>query len=218
VRAAAPLRLRCWREPRGANAFPPGVFDRSKDRLLDIGIGTGTALARNAHHVLEKKLTVVGIDYEEAYIRKAVDVVRDAGLKDSVVLHCKSVYDSQLPVLFSGAAKFDAVFFSGSLTLMPDPPTALRAAAAMLKDKGRIYVTQTFQNQRSPITEVVKPLLRYLTTIDFGVVTYKSEMDDIVQASGLTMLENDAIAGSISTTAQTARLYVLEHRLDDKRC
>jgi len=160
----------------------------------------------------------VGIDYEDAYVRKAVQVMRDAGLKDSVVLHCKSVYDAQLPVLFSGAAKFDAVYFSGSLTLMPDPPAALRAAASMLKDNGKVYVTQTFQNRRSRVTEVVKPLLRYLTTIDFGVVTYKSEMDSIVEASGLTLLEDGAIPGSINTSAQTARLYVLEQRLDHKRC
>ena len=121
--------------------------------------------------MLEKQLTVVGIDYEEAYVQKAAQVVRDAGLKGSVLLHCKSIYDEQLPVLFSGAAKFDAVYFSGSLTLMPDPPSALQAAASMLTDKGRIYVTQTFQNKRSRITEIVKPLLRYITTIDFGVVT-----------------------------------------------
>jgi len=189
-----------------------------KQRLLDIGIGTATALARNAHHVLEKQLTVVGIDYEEAYVRKAAQVVRDAGLNEAVVLHCKSIYDPQLPMLFSGAAKFDAVYFSGSLTLMPDPGAALRAAASMLNDKGLIYVTQTFQNQPSPITAMVKPLLRALTTIDFGVVTYKADMDAIIESSGLSLLEDSPIPGSINTTAQTARMYVLEFRSDQRRC
>lgn len=56
---------------------------------------------------------------------------------------------SQLPELFTGDARFDAAYFSGSLTLMPDPPAALRAAASMLKESGRVYVTQTFQNRRS---------------------------------------------------------------------
>ncbi|KAL3914205.1 MAG: hypothetical protein SGPRY_007705 [Prymnesium sp.] len=201
------------------------VLNRLKpqDRLLDIGIGTATALARNAHRVLEKKLVVVGIDYEEAYITKAVGVVKAAGLHDSVRLLTKSVYDPQLPVLFSGAARFHAIYFSGSLTLMPQPAAALRAAASMLHDKGRIYVTQTFQNQKSPLTEIIKPLLRWITTIDFGVVTVSARlemrtMDEIVKSSGLTLLEDAAIPGSIDTSAQTARMYVLEFRADEKRC
>ena len=101
--------------------------------------------------------------------------------------------------------RFDAAYFSGSLTLMPDPPAALRCAATMLKLGGRrgtcsagwctrgarvvhawhvhgmcmarhgmawrvchsvhvrvcgrVYVTQTFQNQPAPLTARLKPLL-----------------------------------------------------------
>ena len=43
-------------------------------------------------------------------------------------------------------------------------------------------------------------------------------MDAIVEKSGLTMLEDAPIPGSINTSAQTARMYVLEYRSDQKRC
>ena len=130
--------------------------------------------------------------------------------------HCAAIR-AQLSSLFSGDARFDAVYFSGSLTLMPDPPKALRIGASMLKDGGRVYITQTFQDRKSSWAEVVKPWLQTITTIDFGKVTYRTEMEAIISRAGLTILEDGPVAGSISTAWQTARMYVLEHRADHRR-
>ena len=47
-------------------------------RVLDIGIGTASALARNAALVREKRLHFVGVDYEAAYIDRASRVLGDA--------------------------------------------------------------------------------------------------------------------------------------------
>lgn len=190
------------------------VLERLKpqDRLLDVGIGTASALAKNADLVLKNQLVIVGIDYEEEYIKKARMVSRYAGLVKQLVLHCKSIYDPQLQELFTGAASFDAAYFSGSLTLMPDPPGALQAAAAMLKEGGKIYITQTFQNHPSPVMERVKPLLKHLTTVDFGKLTYRWEVQRIIDDAGMEVLEDAPVPGSIDTKAQTARLIVVQLR------
>ncbi len=37
-------------------------------RVLDVGIGTGSALARNAAAVVAKKLQWVGLDYDRVYV------------------------------------------------------------------------------------------------------------------------------------------------------
>jgi hypothetical protein len=37
-------------------------------RVLDVGIGTGSALARNAGAVVAKKLQWVGLDYDRVYV------------------------------------------------------------------------------------------------------------------------------------------------------
>ena len=55
----------------------------------------------------------------------------------------------------------------------------------------------------------LKPLLRHLTTIDFGRLTYRSELDGIIKAAGMKVLEDVPVPGSIDTKAQTARLLVL---------
>lgn len=39
--------------------------------VLDLGIGTATALLRNKETVKNKNLTIVGVDYDQAYINAA---------------------------------------------------------------------------------------------------------------------------------------------------
>ena len=48
--------------------------------MLDVGIGTATALVKNKQLLLQKRLSVVGLDYEAAYVRKAEQVLRAAEL------------------------------------------------------------------------------------------------------------------------------------------
>eukprot|EP00964_Phaeocystis_antarctica_P136509 scaffold100972_cov67-Phaeocystis_antarctica.AAC.4 len=54
-------------------------------------------------------------------------------------VHCLSIYQPGLRSAFAGKAKFDAAYFSGSLTVLPDPPAALRCAATMLKPGGKLW-------------------------------------------------------------------------------
>ena len=183
---------------------------RGGDRMLDIGIGTATALAENKDIVLAKRLVIVGIDYESVYIKKAAQVVTNADIDHLVKVNCKSIYEPALRSVFTGAARFDCAYFSGSLTLMPDPPAALKCAAAMIVPGGCIYVTQTFQNQPSPMTERIKPLLRRFTSVDFGRVTYYSEVAEIARKAGMEIVEDGPVPGSIDNATQTARLIVLK--------
>ena len=110
-------------------------------RILDIGIGTASALVRNQELVLGRRVTVVGIDPEREYVTKAARVVAAAGLADAVKVHRLSIYEPGLRSAFAGKAKFDHAYFSGSLTVLRDPVAALRCAATMLKPGGRVYVT-----------------------------------------------------------------------------
>jgi len=180
------------------------------DRIIDVGIGTATALVNNKEILQRKNLVVVGIDPEAEYIKKAGEVISAAGISERCKVNCASIYDPKLRMLFTGAARFDAAYFSGSLTLMPDPAAALKCAASMLTDKGVIYITQTFQNRPSPIMERLKPLLRRFTSVDFGKVFYHAEVQSIVAKAGMQVVEDNPVSGSIDNAAQTARLIVLK--------
>mmetsp|Transcript_40784 Transcript_40784/g.89158 ORF Transcript_40784/g.89158 Transcript_40784/m.89158 type:complete len:267 (+) Transcript_40784:47-847(+) len=213
---------------------------RNGDRVLDVGIGTATALVKNKALLLEKRLSVVGIDYEAAYVRKAEVVLQAADLWRAAPPDTKgyrpgeryccvlegSIYDSDLaalcdddPTVKSNASqvkdvpqerRFDAAYFSGSLTVMPDPVEALRAVVPLVKSDGRIFITQTFNKKKSPVMTVVKPLLKYLTTIDFGQLTTLEDLERIIVDAGLfETVRNDPIEGSMDTPWQVARIIEL---------
>ena len=187
-------------------------------RVLDIGIGTGSALAQNASIVEQKDLRIVGVDYDQTYVTKCEQVIRDtSGLIGRTCVVCKSVYDGDLQRVANATASvdenelFDAVYFSGSISLMPDPAEALRCTAQLLKPNGRLYITQTFQRKGTKFMEYAKPLLKYVTTIDFGKLTYEKDVVNFIQESGLEIVENSIIPGSVDTYFQAAFIIVLKN-------
>lgn len=174
-----------------------------KSSMLDVGIGTGLALINNASLVRSKHITVDGVDYDLDYIKRCRVVLLKSGLETIVKAHHDSIYD------YIGGP-YDAVYFSSSLMIMPDPVKALTHARSMLKPQGRIYVTQTIQTKRSKVVEWGKPLLKFLTTIDFGQVTYESDLLATFKKAELTLVEHIPISGSSMTSTRSFRLFVLE--------
>ena len=169
-----------------------------------------TALRNNKSIVDAKDLRIAGIDYDARYVKAAERrVAQDAKLRDRVSVVCASVYDSQVLGALRPKGGFDAAYFSGSLTLMPDPVEALQAVAAVVRPGGRIYVTQTYQKRAAPVMRVVKPLLRYVTTVDFGKLTSCEAAERIFRESELELVEHAPIAGSVDTVFQTAFRTVL---------
>ena len=190
--------------------------------LLDVGIGTGTALMTQAHRVAAMRVRVTGVDYDQGYVRAARALVAARGMDRHVRVHCLSVYDSSLRAVVLGSAAgvdvgkyVDGAYFSGSLTLLPEPLAALDAVAALVRPGGHVYVTQTYQRRAVPLLGVVKPLLKHITTIDFGPLMYERDLDALVAAATrlstpLQCVRNEPIAGSVDNWFQVARLVVFK--------
>jgi len=151
-------------------------------RVLDVGIGTGTALARCADEVRAKDLALVGLDIDPDYLARCRLEMARAGLASRVTPMLTSVYDH-------GGGPYDAVYFSASLMLLPDPVGALRHVSGLLAPGGRLFSTQTFHHRRSVVMERVKPMLHRVTTIQFGRVTYEDEYRAAFDAAGVELVE-----------------------------
>jgi ubiquinone/menaquinone biosynthesis C-methylase UbiE len=161
------------------------VFERLDPgtHLLDIGIGTGGALVANADIVREKDLHVTGVDIDADYVARAKAAIEAAGLAERCTAKLESIYEHR-------GGPYGAAYFGASFMLMPDPAGALKHVAGLLVPGGRVYFTQTFQETKSPLLERAKPLLKKVTTIDFGRVTYEADFLDVVSGAGLDVLEN----------------------------
>jgi len=160
------------------------VFEHVADHstLLDVGIGTGAALIANASLLRKKDLRVTGIDVDAAYVAQCRRAVERIGLSERVNVRLESVYDHR-------DGPYDAVYFSASFMLLPDPGAALRHVCQLLRPGGRIYFTQTFEHRRSRAAEIVKPLLRLVTSIDFGRVTYEPDFQAALAAGNVEQEE-----------------------------
>ncbi|WP_219416844.1 class I SAM-dependent methyltransferase [Pseudonocardia nigra] len=160
------------------------VLSRLPDgaRMLDVGIGTGAALARCADLVRAKRLQVVGLDIDADYLDRCRTEMARAGLSEQVSPLLASVYDHR-------DGPYDAVYFSASLMLLPDPVAAIAHVARQLTPSGRVFSTQTFHHRRSRLLERVKPLAQHVTTIDFGRVTYEDEFRRTFADAGVRLVD-----------------------------
>lgn len=170
--------------------------------ILDVGIGTGSALIRNKDLILKKKLRVVGVDYDKDYVRKCANLITSENLSEQISVQCISIYD------FQTSEQFDAIYFSGSLMIMPDPVAALVHVSKMLKRDGKIYCTQTFEEKKNILLEKVKPLLKFLTTIDFGNVTYEKDFIQTFAKAALKIEQNIPISGNAFNSSRTFKLII----------
>jgi SAM-dependent methyltransferase len=150
--------------------------------LLDVGIGTAGALLANAQVVERKRLRIVGIDIDADYVARARRRLADSPLNGRAEVRQESVYDHR-------GGPYDAVYFSGSFMLLPEPERALRQCCTLLSPGGRIFFTLTIQKQPSRWMEIMKPMLKRVTSIDFGRVTYEDAFRAQIRAAGLELEE-----------------------------
>jgi len=162
------------------NRLPEGAH------ILDVGIGTGTALIRNADQIRDKKIRVIGVDYDESYVLKCKKEIAEHRLEDWVSVVHASIYDFK-PNFSEGAKIYDAIYFSGSFMILPDEKAALERVIPFLKDdhSGRIFFTQTFEEEQNPLS--------YWTSIDFGSVTYEEEFDEVLESCGVLVVQKNSI-------------------------
>jgi SAM-dependent methyltransferase len=150
--------------------------------VLDVGIGTGGAVAANADLIRRKGLRILGLDIDADYLERCNKALAKAGLKQNLQVRLESVYDHQ-------GGPYDAVYFSSSFMLLPDPVGALKHVLGQLKPEGKVFFTQTFQEKRSRLVEKIKPRLHRITTIHFGQVTYWEDFQAALTQAGARVAE-----------------------------
>ncbi|MGF1658565.1 MAG: class I SAM-dependent methyltransferase [Rubrimonas sp.] len=120
---------------------PPGA------RVLEVGCGTGRNLIRAAR--LHPEARFYGLDISAEMLRTARAKVEAAGLSGRIRLAQADATDFDPQVLF-GEAEFERVFFSYTLSMIPDWRGALKQGFAALAPGGRALAVDFGQQGRLP--------------------------------------------------------------------
>jgi phosphatidylethanolamine/phosphatidyl-N-methylethanolamine N-methyltransferase len=105
------------------------------DRVLDLGVGTGTSLPQYPGFV-----DVVGVDLSLGMLQKADQKIRTMGLD-----HCRLVQgDAMLPPL--ARQSFDHVVVTHTVSVVSEPARLMEWVAQLVKPGGKIVVLNHFRS------------------------------------------------------------------------
>jgi hypothetical protein len=151
---------------------------------------------RNAEIVTSKSITIHGIDIDSDYLEYCKQNIVKYGLDKLVDVARESIYDHQ--------GRYDHVYFSGSFMILPNPKAVLLHTRSLLNNgDGKVFFTQSLETRRSRWMEILKPLLKYILTIDFGNVTYEDDFLKLLSECGYVVEEHIAIQkGSVASAAK----------------
>ena len=171
----------------------------TRSHVLDVGIGTATALVVNADLLVARRIFVTGIDVDEDYVRRGRHRIERAGLGRRARICAQDLHDH-------ASKGYDAIYFCASLMLMPDPAGALCHAGKLLAPGGRVILAQTFEHRRKPWMETMKPILREITTVEFGSMTYEDDFRATCGQAGMRVIEMTTLNESAERSGRVVQL------------
>ena len=77
-----------------------------------------------------------------------------------------------------------------------------------VKPGGKMYFTQTFQEKKLWIADILKPIAKWISTVDFGHTTYEHEFLSVLNKAGVK-LENMEVMSSGFMNTTTMRLVTV---------
>lgn len=157
--------------------------------ILDVGIGNGVMM-NNFHELIKiKNLNITGIDINRHYLNHCECIIRNFHLENHVEIFCKPVEDYEPPL----EKRFDFILFTMSFMLFKNQSMVIDRVRKWLKPDGEILFFQTMFKKKNNVLEFVKPKLKYVTTVDFGKVTYEDEFLNLLKSKRLTVKEDRLI-------------------------
>jgi hypothetical protein len=85
--------------------------------------------------------------------------------------------------------------------------------AGRLNEGGRLYFLLTIYSKKSLITWVLdhaKPYLKYLTTVDFGRMTYENEFEELLERNKLRIVDKQRVQNRYNILLKAFKFFVFE--------
>jgi S-adenosylmethionine-diacylgycerolhomoserine-N-methlytransferase len=159
-------------------APPPG------GSILEIGCGTGRNLIGAARRYPDARL--FGVDISQEMLQTALSTVSSMKLERRVTIACADA-TSFGPLLSLGRRQFDRIYFSYTLSMVPEWQAALRHAFSLLSEDGELHIVDFGQCEALP-RGFRNMLFRWLEL--FHVLPradLRNELARLAKASGATI-------------------------------
>jgi len=131
-----------------------------RDRLLDriahrptghvLEVGCGTARNLRVLHDRAPHHTLYGLDASPAMLDTARNALSRAGCLEATTLRHGLAEELCASAQFGDDRRFDVIFFSYVLSMIPSWPTALGRALSYLAPDGRLYIVDFWDQARLP--------------------------------------------------------------------
>ncbi len=155
-------------------------------RILDVGIGNGIMIQQYHELIKAKDLKITGLDINRDYLRHCRSLIRRWKLEENMEVHHTPV-EKYIPPDHS---YFDYILFSMSFMLFNDQRLVLGRIKPWLKPQGEVIFFQTMFKDRSFLLDVIKPRLKYVTSVDFGRVTYEKDFYALLDSTDISVTKD----------------------------
>jgi len=171
-------------------------------RVLDIGIGNGSALCRSAGLIKERNLHIVGVDICEDSLLECEENVRKHGLEGHVeLIHGKDLESK-------GYEKFDKAFLSNSYSVIDEIRDVLDVAVNSTKD-GQCVIALALFDKASRLKGFIKRNLKHILGFDCGRYITHSSLTDELSEMGLRVVTKDLSCCNSIAGVPLANIYTL---------
>jgi ubiquinone/menaquinone biosynthesis C-methylase UbiE len=180
----------------------------SSGNFLDVGCGTGKPLKAIVNRLKQVYSKIVGVDLHPAYTEKAINLFEG----DSQV----EIYNMDFyKIAETLKVKFKTIFFSFSFMLMPDQLKALEVAKSILErsEESRISFALTINKNKNSLLSKLKPLIKRVTTVDFGNVVYEDSFMNLLESAELEVTRYVRLRSTLNIFLWISPVYFVECRL-----
>lgn len=118
--------------------------NKTRGRVLEVGVGTGLSLSSYAAH-----LQITGIDYSEDMLARARERVAREGLA-----HVAELRQMDARVLDFPDGEFDTVVAMYLVSVVPEPERVMAEIARVCKPGGQVVIVNHFAREKGPLAWV----------------------------------------------------------------
>lgn len=215
------IRSYCYDRIQEHSAGTPFLYEKAlttmfnNTSVLEIGIGNGICIEKNAEKIRSKNLTIKGLDIDKEYLQICQQRIIQNNLTDNV--SC-ALFDL---LKIDEKEQYDYIFYPGSYPVIAKGlmKTMLDKSKKLLRDdNSRIIFSHSLymENKNTSktmlkILDIIKKKLKYVPMIwtDFGRMTTVTEFENLLTTHNLKVSRKIEV-GIAEEKSSTIKKYFLQ--------